>query len=127
MSGYLHRITDRELDELMPDLPAISIEGPKGIGKTETAIRRAATAFRLDDPAAAQLLPAATERLRTTDRPVLLDEWQRHPELWDLVRREADASAAGGQFLLTGSAAPTGSPIHSGAGRIVTLRCVRSL
>ena len=122
MSGYLHRITDRELDELMPDLPAISIEGPKGIGKTETAIRRAATAFRLDDPAAAQLLPAATERLRTTDRPVLLDEWQRHPELWDLVRREVDASAAGGQFLLTGSAAPTGSPIHSGSGRIVTLR-----
>lgn len=50
-------MVDRELDELLAGLPAISLEGPKGVGKTATAPRRARTTFRLDDPDA-QLLDA---------------------------------------------------------------------
>lgn len=53
---------------------------------------------------------------------MLVDEWQRLPESWDLVRRAVDDSRAPGQFLLTGSAAPIDQPTHSGAGRIVTVR-----
>ena len=33
----------------MPGLSAISVEGPKGVGKTATALTRAATVYRLDD------------------------------------------------------------------------------
>jgi uncharacterized protein len=54
--------------------------------------------------------------------PVLIDEWQRLPDTWDLVRDAVDAGAPPGQFLLTGSAAPRKEPVHSGAGRIVSLR-----
>ena len=39
MTEYLKRVVDAELDELMPELPAIALEGPKGVGKTATAER----------------------------------------------------------------------------------------
>jgi len=61
-------------------------------------------------------------RLLEGERPVLIDEWQRLPEVWDLVRRAVDDGAAPGSFLLTGSAVPDPPPTHSGAGRIVTVR-----
>jgi uncharacterized protein len=46
---YRRRIVDDELDELIAGLPAIALEGPKAVGKTATALRRAATVYRLDD------------------------------------------------------------------------------
>ena len=52
----------------------------------------------------------------------LTDEWQRLPAVWDHVRRKVDDGAAPGRYLLTGSAAPAGAPVHSGAGRIVSVR-----
>ncbi|MGD8329526.1 MAG: DUF4143 domain-containing protein [Acidobacteriota bacterium] len=122
MGRYLRRCIDDELDELMPDLPAISLEGPKAVGKTETALRRAKTIHRLDDAAQLELAQADPGRLVEGDRPILFDEWQRLPEVWDVVRRAVDRDPSPGQFLLTGSAAPTSPPTHTGAGRIVTLR-----
>lgn len=53
---------------------------------------------------------------------MLVDEWQRHPPVWDWVRRSVDRDTSPGRFLLTGSASPVNAPIHSGAGRIVQLR-----
>lgn len=122
MDGYLPRIVDLELDELLAGLPAISIEGARAVGKTETALRRAATAHRLDDPLQAEILRAEPDRLVSGDPPVLIDEWQRMPYSWDLVRRAVDSDPTAGRFVLTGSAAPAESPTHSGAGRIVTVR-----
>lgn len=55
---------------------------------------------------------------------MLIDEWQRLPESWDLIREAVDAGAAPGSFLLTGSSVPAddNSPVHSGAGRIPRVR-----
>lgn len=118
---YLTRIVDRELDDLLPSLAAIALEGAKGVGKTATARRRAGTMHQLDAPGAVELYGADPHRMLTGEPPVLLDEWQRIPESWDLVRRAVDDDAAPGRFLLTGSAAPQ-ADLHSGAGRIVRLR-----
>ena len=119
---YLRRVVDDELDELAPSLPAIAIEGAKGVGKTETALQRAATVHRLDDPAQRAIAQAAPDRILDGPRPVLLDEWQRVPSVWDGVRRAVDAGAEPGAFLLTGSASPVHPPTHSGAARVVTVR-----
>ncbi len=119
---YRRRIVDDELDELMRDLAAIAIEGPRGVGKTRTALQRARTVHRLDDPAELVVAEADPARLLEGERPVLIDEWQRLPQVWDLVRRAVDDGASPGSFLLTGSAIPDPPPMHSGAGRIVTLR-----
>ena len=115
-------MVDAELDELIGYLPAVSLEGPRAVGKTETALRRASTIYRLDDPRQREIIGADPERVVTGEKPVLIDEWQRLPATWDLVRRAVDRHPAAGQFLLTGSFAPATAPTHTGAGRIVTVR-----
>ena len=120
--AYRRRIVDDELDELVGALAAIAVEGPKGVGKTRTALQRAGTVHRLDDPAVLAIAQADPARLLDGERPVLIDEWQRLPQVWDLVRRAVDDGAPPGSFLLTGSAVPDPPPTHSGAGRIVSLR-----
>ncbi|MEO1064858.1 MAG: DUF4143 domain-containing protein [Actinomycetota bacterium] len=106
----------------MTGVAAISLDGPKGVGKTTTALQRAATVFELDDPAVVELLRADPGLLTNARPPVLVDEWQLHPPVWDLVRRAVDAGSAPGTFLLTGSASPARPPTHSGAGRFVPVR-----
>lgn len=119
---YQRRIVDDELDELIRELSAIALEGPKGVGKTRTALERARTVHRLDEPAELAVAEADPNRLLEGERPVLIDEWQRLPQVWDLVRRAVDDGASPGSFLLTGSAVPKQPPTHSGAGRIVSVR-----
>lgn len=122
MAEYIQRVVDDELDELLQALPAVALEGPRGVGKTATAERRARSVVVLDDPAQRELLAADPSRIATMPTPVLLDEWQRLPESWDVVRRSVDADRSAGRFLLTGSASPPRPPTHSGAGRIVSVR-----
>ena len=119
---YRRRVVDDELDELMPSLSALALEGAKGVGKTATATRRANTVHALDDPAQHSVAVADPTRLVNGDPPILIDEWQHVPESWDLVRRAVDEGAPPGRFLLTGSASPANLSIHSGAGRIVSVR-----
>lgn len=120
--AYARRIVDDELDELLTAVPALAIEGAKGVGKTATALRRAGSVRRLDDPAERELGAADPRRLLEGRRPVLLDEWQHVPETWDLVRRSVDEGAEPVTFLLTGSTSPSQRGLHSGAGRIVSVR-----
>jgi uncharacterized protein len=117
---YRPRVVDDELDALFPHLPAILLDGPKGVGKTATAIRRCATVRRLDQEAEARIVRADPTVIAADPTPLLVDEWQRVPGTFDQVRRLVDADSAGGRFLLTGSAPTTQT--HSGAGRITTMR-----
>lgn len=119
---YIRRIVDDELDELLAGVSALSLEGPKAVGKTETAIRRASTVFRLDDEAQREIIRADSSRLSTGSTPILIDEWQRMPSAWDVVRRAVDEDPTPARFILTGSNAPVEMPTHSGAGRIITVR-----
>jgi predicted AAA+ superfamily ATPase len=121
-TGYLPRIVDSQLDELLCELPAVAIKGPKGVGKTATALRRSRTVYRFDQPAQHEVAAADPNQVLQGELPILLDEWQRVPAVWDAVRRAVDADPAPNRYLLTGSATPTAPPTHSGAGRIVTVR-----
>lgn len=121
-TSYRRRVVDDELDELIGALPAIVIEGAKGVGKTASATRRARTVTELDDPGQRSIAAADPSRMLRGDPPVLIDEWQLVPDCWDLVRRRVDRGAAPGSFLLTGSASPADVTAHSGAGRIVSVR-----
>ncbi|MEU4387665.1 DUF4143 domain-containing protein [Promicromonospora sp. NPDC023805] len=122
MGDYQRRIVDATLDELQPHLRALSIHGPKGVGKTATAMQRAASVIDLSLLRQRELVTAAPEVLTDLPGPVLVDEWQRLPEVWDHVRRAVDAGSGPGHFILAGSSAPRGAVIHSGAGRVVPMR-----
>ncbi len=119
---YQLRAVDYVLDEFLPGLAAIALDGPKGIGKTATATRRASHVWNLDNPSERAILSADPSRIQMAGT-VFIDEWQHVPHVWNAVKRAVDEGAAPGAFLLAGSATPSRSaPIHSGAGRIVSLR-----
>lgn len=118
-TAYVPRCIDAELDDLLASLPALLLDGPKGVGKTATATPRSTIVHRLDRTAEAQPIEADPDRVAQPGT-VLLDEWQRVPEVWDAVRRQVDDDPRPSQFILTGSAPSTES--HSGAARIANVR-----
>ena len=118
---YSPRVVDKELDDLLRDLPALAIEGPKAVGKTATAERRVTSTFYLDDPNLRSIVAADPSILLAAPPPILVDEWQHLPVVWDKIRRAVDHDPTPNRYLLAGSAAPTTAPTHSGAGRIVTV------
>lgn len=93
--GYLRRVIDDELDELFPQVPAIAIDGPKAVGKTTTAEQRVRGMLRLDLRASRTAVEADPDLVRSRDRPLLIDEWQKVPDVWDVVRRVADEHPVG--------------------------------
>ncbi len=103
---------------------AVLVDGPKAVGKTSTAEQVAATVLRMDvDRSARAALEVQPEQLFSAPTPIVFDEWQETPELWNLVRRAVDDHAGKGLYLLTGSARPRDDArTHSGAGRIGRLR-----
>lgn len=119
---YQRRILDEALDELFPHLAAIALEGAKGVGKTATATQRARTVLSLNNSNERRAVADNPDLVVQVPPPVLIDEWQLDPRVWDRVRRAVDDDPTGGRFLLAGSAgvAP-GVRIHSGAGRIVSM------
>ncbi len=123
MSGYAHRVVDDELDELFDQLPAVLLDGPKGVGKTATARQWGPVEWSLDDRDQRAVVEADPRIVIGSGKgkPVLVDEWQRVPAVFDAVRRAVDADPTGGRFILTGSATSSVST-HSGAGRITTIR-----
>lgn len=119
--NYLWRYIDDEL-EALDGLTAIAIDGAKGVGKSETSIRRADETWHLDRDNERELLYAQMDKILQGPGTICLDEWQHVPQVWDAVRRNVDKHVAT-RYLLTGSATPTsGVDTHSGAGRILSLR-----
>lgn len=107
----------------MPHVAAVTLDGPKGVGKTSTASRRAGDELRLDLEQHWRMARADPELVTRLPKPLLIDEWQRVPAVWGAVRRAVDDGADPGSYLLAGSASPClEAPIHSGAGRILSLR-----
>jgi len=120
---YRRRLLDDVLDDALPELTAIAIEGAKGVGKTETASRRASTVLSLNEIPTRTSVAANPDLITALDPPVFIDEWQLEPQVWEEVRTAVDASPQRGtRFILAGSAsAAPGARIHSGVGRIVRL------
>lgn len=122
MSVYKTRYLDSYLRDLFNELPAIEVFGAKAVGKTSTAEQLAAHTLRLDIQQAYEVAQGGIPVLRRLSKPLLIDEWQRFPPVWDHIRRLVDEDSSPGQYLLTGSSLPKSASVHSGAGRIVRLR-----
>ena len=116
---YQKRFADRLLTERLQNAGAVLIEGAKGCGKTETARQQAAEVLRFDADEQIRIKMDIDPRsILTGKTPLLLDEWQEHPRIWDYVRRAVDERGQKGQFILTGSATPDEEARrHSGVGR----------
>ncbi len=122
--GYLPRVVDSKVDELLTRFGAVEVQGPKYCGKTWTSLAFGESLTRLSNYDTKDLVSSDPRIALIGDKPVVIDEWQEVPRIWDCVRDEIDyESNAPGQFILTGSSTPNKEQVfHSGAGRIATLK-----
>lgn len=120
---YLPRLIEKPITESMKTNGCIVIEGPKWCGKSTTSERFAKSVIKLQKPATYKqyriLADIGDDNLLFGEKPVLFDEWQKIPELWDYVRNYIDETSGKGLFILTGSAKPIeDKERHSGIGRM---------
>jgi predicted AAA+ superfamily ATPase len=124
--GYWPRIIDDELQKLLRLFGAVEVRGPKWSGKTWGALNQGNDVVYIADPqndyatrSLARIDPAS---VLIGKHPLVIDEWQEAPGLWDAARFSVDQQSQKGLYILTGSSSPKlKKPIHSGTGRIVSV------
>lgn len=130
MNKYRRRIMDDLLARKLRAKGAVVLEGPKWCGKTTTAEQIATSRVMLAKEnirtSFASLIEIDPDTALTGETPMLIDEWQTVPKLWDAVRYTVDHRQKFGQFILTGSAVPDKNAEqerkHSGTGRFAWLK-----
>ena len=120
---YIPRLIEKEIKTSMLTNGCVVIEGPKWCGKSTTAGIFAKSIVKLQKPSTFRQYKALADigdkSLFDGEKPLLFDEWQKIPDLWDYIRNEIDETSGKGIFLLTGSAKPNEDKgRHSGIGRI---------
>lgn len=96
---------------LLDQFPVVALLGARQVGKTTlarmvAAQAGAATHFDLEDPRDETRLAAPMLVLEPLRGLVVLDEIQRHPELFPVLRVLADRPDTPARFLILGSASP---------------------
>ena len=90
--------------------PVVAIVGPRQCGKTTLARQLvpagSANYFDLEDPVSLARLDQGLTALRNLTGTVVIDEVQRRPDLFPVLRVLADRDDAPARFLVLGSAGP---------------------
>lgn len=109
---YVHRQLHSEVMSCLADFPAVSILGPRQCGKSTLARRVIAQSgdtvyLDLELPSDIRKLSEPELFLRQhRGKLVCLDEIQRMPEIFPVLRSLIDEERGNGQFLILGSASP---------------------
>jgi predicted AAA+ superfamily ATPase len=100
----------RQIEASFQIHPVTALLGPRQCGKTTLArfiaTQEPATVFDLENPVDVRRLSAPLQALKGLSGLVILDEIQRKPELFELLRVLVDRSDQNTRFLLLGSASP---------------------
>lgn len=113
MHGMLNRMIESTLAEVIPRVPAVALLGPRQIGKTTLAqvVGKAHQSLYLDLESPEDIIklrdPLSFFSMHS-DKLIILDEIQRMPDLFMVLRGVIDKNRQNGkrgeQFLLLGSA-----------------------
>lgn len=127
MNNYMPRVIDTILKEYLDVFGAVLVNGPKWCGKTTSCEHVSNSVIKLQDPSQSneyrKMIDIDPTLVLNKEAPLLIDEWQTEPILWDAIRSEVDKRGISGQFILTGSAVPQdGGIMHTGTGRIVRVK-----
>jgi predicted AAA+ superfamily ATPase len=99
------------IKEYLDIFPVVGLVGPRQVGKT--TLSKVISEFRdtvyLDLEQSEDLIKLSTPKLFFStfkNKLIILDEIQRKPELFTVLRGYVDANPGSGQFLILGSASP---------------------
>src|SRR5215212_8682308 len=111
MTGMMDRPTDVALVRMaLKRSRVVALLGPRQCGKTTLARQfvppDSLNYFDLEDPTSLARLAEPSLALRPLKGTVVIDEVQRKPELFPLLRVLADRKPLPARFLILGSAAP---------------------
>ncbi len=107
----LRRKASQILEKKLSENPAVAILGPRQVGKTTLAkefmTNKEAVYLDLELPSdLARLADAESFLIARKDKLIVIDEVQRMPELFPVLRSIIDSDRKNGKFLLLGSASP---------------------
>lgn len=109
----INRDKEKEILALLRQFPVVAIIGPRQSGKTTLAkklsksLLKKTLYFDLESPADNRRFDDAEHFLSSlTDYSIIIDEVQRRPELFALLRSLVDRKKVKGKYLLLGSASP---------------------
>ncbi len=121
---YYQRLIEKIIDLKLKSSGALVVAGPKFCGKTTTCMRYQKSFVKLNTKQAIAMARMNPKAALNGDKPRLIDEWQKAPDIWNQVKDDLDFDYQFGKYILTGSSTPADKTemFHSGAGRIVTLK-----
>lgn len=101
--GYIPRKIDARLRTELAAWPAVVVTGPRGVGKTTTALQVVESSIDLSQPQQRNAFMLDMESaLKAAPKPVLLDEWQQAPDVLWVVKKLVDQDNMSG-FVIAGS------------------------
>jgi predicted AAA+ superfamily ATPase len=125
---YIHRKIETQLLQLMKHFPAVAVLGSRQVGKTtlvkeiSSSLEKESVYLDLENPADSAVLNHPIEFINAIgDKTIIIDEIQRNPELFPVLRSAIDLNRVNGRFILLGSASKDLLTMSSEtlAGRIV--------
>jgi len=109
---YIERALQQEVISCLRDFPAVTILGPRQCGKSTLArniIRNAGETVYLDLELPSDIQKLSEPELflhQHTGKLICLDEVQRMPEIFPVLRSVIDSDRSNSHFLILGSASP---------------------
>lgn len=121
---YISRLVEKEIEMKMKTSGAVVVAGPKFCGKTTTCMLYQKSFIKLNTKQAIQMARMNPKGVLEGEKPRLIDEWQKAPDIWNQVKDDLDFEYVFGKYILTGSSTPADKTEvhHSGAGRITPIR-----
>ena len=120
---YYQRLIEETIDRKLKSSGAVLVAGPKFCGKTTTCMLYQKSFVKLNTKQAISMARMDPKGVLVGEKPRLIDEWQKAPDIWNQVKDDLDFNYEFGKFILTGSSTPADKTEihHSGAGRIAPL------
>lgn len=121
---YYKRLIEQEIELKMRTSGAVVVAGPKFCGKTTTCMLYQKSFMKLNTQQAINMARMNPKAVLNGEKPRLIDEWQKAPDVWNQVKDDLDFNYEFGKYILTGSSTPADKTTvhHSGVGRIASIK-----
>lgn len=121
---YYKRLIEKDIELKLRTSGAVVVAGPKFCGKTTTCMLYQKSFVKLNTKQTITMARMNPKWALEGEKPRLIDEWQKAPDLWNQIKDDLDFDYQFGKFILTGSSTPADKTEvhHSGAGRIAPVK-----